>query len=90
MYIVYSKQGQLFNEVKDSSEPPRVVVYMLLFLVTVGMARREMKSLFKGVFMLLISGSHAAFYMMCDYGLYWLLDMLRRFFTKNIAAPGQY
>lgn len=54
------------------------------------MARREMKSLFKGIFMLLISGSHAAFYMMCDYGLYWLLDMLRRFFTKKIAAPGQY
>lgn len=49
-----------------------------------------MKSLFKGVFMLLISGSHAAFYMMCDYGLYWLLEMLRRFFTKNIGAPGQY
>nr|XP_034321103.1 DC-STAMP domain-containing protein 2 isoform X1 [Crassostrea gigas] len=46
-----------------------------------------MKSLFKGVFMLLISGSHAAFYMMCDYGLYWLLEMLRRFFTKNIGAP---
>lgn len=80
----------MFNEVKVYPPPSRVVVYVLLFSVSVGITRKEMKSLFKGVFMLLISGSHAAFYMMCDYGLYWLLEMLRRFFTKNIGAPGQY
>ena len=57
--------------------------------VSVMMSRKEMKKLFKGVFMLMISGFHASFYITCDYGLYWLLDMLSTFFKKNLAAPGK-
>lgn len=40
--------------------------------------------------MFLISGFYVVFYMMCDYGLYWLLEMFRRFFIKNIGVLGQY
>ncbi|XP_062576153.1 DC-STAMP domain-containing protein 2-like [Saccostrea cucullata] len=52
-----------------------------------GMALREIKALAKGLFLLLISGCHTGFYLLCDYGLYWLLNMLKGFFSKKIAAP---
>jgi hypothetical protein len=52
------------------------------------LARREIKALAKGLILLLISMSHAGFYIMCDFGLYWILDMLNGFFSKKIAPPG--
>lgn len=42
--------------------------------------RKEMKLLFKGVFMFLISGFYVVFYMMCDYGLYWFNDRFDNFY----------
>ncbi|XP_041370273.1 DC-STAMP domain-containing protein 2-like [Gigantopelta aegis] len=41
------------------------------------LTRQEAKKMFKGIVMLVFSVVHGTFFMMCDYGLYWLLHLIQ-------------
>ncbi|XP_064611706.1 DC-STAMP domain-containing protein 2-like [Liolophura sinensis] len=41
----------------------------------------------RGVVMYVSSAVYAAFYLMCDFGLYWMLDMIRRHFEVKVHKP---
>lgn len=43
----------------------------------------------KGIFMLFIAGCHAAFYLMSDYGLWWLLTMLKKHLMLKTNNTGK-
>ncbi|XP_052098978.1 DC-STAMP domain-containing protein 2-like [Mytilus californianus] len=57
---------------------------------SIKLVRRERCKMAKGFFILFIAGCHASFYLMSDYGLWWLLTMLRKHLmlkTNNTVPP---
>ncbi|XP_069113575.1 DC-STAMP domain-containing protein 2-like [Argopecten irradians] len=44
---------------------------------SIRLARREKSKLAKGIMMLVVNLIYTSFYIICDYSLYWLLDLLR-------------
>ncbi|XP_033753894.1 DC-STAMP domain-containing protein 2-like [Pecten maximus] len=44
---------------------------------SLSLVKREKKKLAKGLFMLIVNLTYTCFYIICDYNLYWLLDLLR-------------
>ncbi|KAL5019782.1 hypothetical protein ScPMuIL_002674 [Solemya velum] len=53
------------------------------------MVRGEKKKLARGFILLVISGCHSGFYIMCDYGLYWILYLVAKHFrvTTHVQVP---
>ncbi len=52
------------------------------------LARPERKKLLAGVVMLIATALHAGFYVACDYGLYWILNMVRVHGELKLHPPG--
>lgn len=53
-------------------------------LITLRLSSREKKKFFTGFVFLLISFCTIGFYLFCDYGLYWILDLVRRSFSIKV------
>lgn len=49
------------------------------------MAAKEKQKLARGLLLLTLTGFHAGFYLLCDYGLYWILDIIRKHFRMRVS-----
>lgn len=52
------------------------------------LAKNERKKLLKGIILLVIAGCHTSFYLLNDYGLWWLLMMMQKHLAKKITHNG--
>ncbi|XP_059165100.1 DC-STAMP domain-containing protein 2-like [Physella acuta] len=76
------------KEMKKDTIMPLKVMETFKYIPTFSymMTKSEIKKLIKGVMFWLFAAFHATYYIICDYGLYWILSLIRRHMDVRTSA----
>ncbi|RUS84288.1 hypothetical protein EGW08_007932, partial [Elysia chlorotica] len=87
---LYEVEARRLEMGKDGIFPLRLMeTFRFLPTFSYFMTKNEITKLIKGLLFWLFGVFHATYYIICDYSLYWVLDLVRRHFdyTSNTGIP---